>query len=392
MVTVVRSKGDAKEDKTADGEKVKVQVPTRPMRQFGMAMTMGPIAAIEVDSPAAKAGVRLGDVLKTVDGKPVVDLDPMKLPAQFHMLAGAEIVLGLLREGKPLELKIKLSPARNSQPDLPDSAVALNELGAAYYVLNTVAAVEPNGPATKAGIKPGDRLLSARFVPPSADEIETLRKKYGDNGVLVESETLPFSDDERNWPFFLLQLQACAPGTTVEFTWQRDQQELTGNASPVAARDWFDPDRGWLLEPKTMLVQAQDFGEAARMGGQNTLDSALAVYRLLKGLGTNRVSARMISGPIGIAKAAFAVARSGLGDFLLLLTFISANLAVINFLPIPVLDGGHMVLLAYEGIRGKPADERVQEVLTWIGLLLLLTLMIWAFGLDLGFFSRPGAH
>ena len=86
------------------------------------------------------------------------------------------------------------------------------------------------------------------------------------------------------------------------------------------------------------------------------------------------------------------VARLGLGNLLAFLTLLSANLAVINFLPIPVLDGGHMVLLAYEGIRGKPADERVQEALTWIGLLLLLTLMIWAFGLDLHFFSRPGAH
>ena len=61
-------------------------------------------------------------------------------------------------------------------------------------------------------------------------------------------------------------------------------------------------------------------------------------------------------------------ARQGLGSFLIFLTLLSANLAVINFLPIPVLDGGHIVLLLYEGIRGKPADERVQGILTWIGI------------------------
>jgi regulator of sigma E protease len=116
------------------------------------------------------------------------------------------------------------------------------------------------------------------------------------------------------------------------------------------------------------------------------------VYRLIHSVSTNKVSLRMVSGPVGIVKAALMYARSGLGTFLLFLTLLSTNLAVLNFLPIPVLDGGHMVLLLYEGIRGKPADERVQEVMTWIGLILLLTLMVWAFGLDLNFFSRPGAH
>ena len=77
---------------------------------------------------------------------------------------------------------------------------------------------------------------------------------------------------------------------------------------------------------------------------------------------------------------------------MIFLTLLSANLAVINFLPIPVLDGGHMVLLIYEGIRGKPADERVQEVLTWIGLIFILALTIFVFGLDLGWIPRPGAH
>jgi regulator of sigma E protease len=73
---------------------------------------------------------------------------------------------------------------------------------------------------------------------------------------------------------------------------------------------------------------------------------------------------------------------------LLFLTLLSANLAVINFLPIPVLDGGHFVFLAYEGIRGKPADERVQMVLSYIGLIFIVALMAWAFGLDFHWISR----
>ena len=63
---------------------------------------------------------------------------------------------------------------------------------------------------------------------------------------------------------------------------------------------------------------------------------------------------------------------------------------MINFLPIPLLDGGHMALLIYEGIRGKPADERVQEgSITWIGLIFILALTIFVFGLDLGWIPGP---
>jgi regulator of sigma E protease len=80
----------------------------------------------------------------------------------------------------------------------------------------------------------------------------------------------------------------------------------------------------------------------------------------------------------------------GPGNLLLFLTLLSANLAVLNFLPIPLLDGGHFVFLLYEGIRGKPADERVQEILTYIGLAFILGLMIFVLGLDFGLIPRPG--
>ena len=81
-------------------------------------------------------------------------------------------------------------------------------------------------------------------------------------------------------------------------------------------------------------------------------------------------------------------ADQGTAQLLLFLTLLSANLAVLNFLPIPLLDGGLMMFLIYEGIRGKPANERVQVVLTYIGLALILALMVWVLGLDFGLISR----
>jgi len=87
-------------------------------------------------------------------------------------------------------------------------------------------------------------------------------------------------------------------------------------------------------------------------------------------------------GPIGIIEWAINSADQGTAKLLLFLTLLSANLAVINSLPIPVLDGGHLALLVYEGVRGKPANEHVQTVLAYIGLILILALMFWVCGLD----------
>jgi len=119
-----------------------------------------------------------------------------------------------------------------------------------------------------------------------------------------------------------------------------------------------------------------------------TLDDVTFVFRSVKALGTNKVSLRKLAGPWTIIKMARGAADAGNAELLLFLTILSANLAVLNFLPIPVLDGGHFVLLAYEGIRGKPANETVQTLLAYIGLALIIALMIWVLGLDFNLISR----
>ncbi|KKK80755.1 hypothetical protein LCGC14_2820330, partial [marine sediment metagenome] len=134
-------------------------------------------------------------------------------------------------------------------------------------------------------------------------------------------------------------------------------------------------------------MQADSLGQAVALGGRETLDMLLMVYRFLQRLG-GQVSLFALGGPLTIASAAGSAASEGPAALLLFLTMLSANLAVINFLPIPLLDGGHMVLLSWEGIRGKPADERVQLVLTYIGLFFILGLMVWVLSLDFGLISR----
>ena len=211
-VTVARLKQSGpNEAKSEEEEKVRVTVPTSPMQQLGLIMEMGPIAAVQTQSPAADAGIQAGDVLKTIDDKPVAD--PLKLPDELHKRAGSEVTLGLQRDGKPLTVKVKLTlPPRYAPSAMPDSPVAISELGIAYFVLNSVAGVEPDGPAAEAGLKAGDRITQAKIIPPSKEQLAELRKKWHDDDLQPVDATLPFSDDERNWPYLSLVMQAFLPG------------------------------------------------------------------------------------------------------------------------------------------------------------------------------------
>ncbi len=396
-VTVARSRNAGAQVATqGETENVQVTVPTSPVKQFGLIMEMGPISAVQTQSPAAEAGIQAGDLLKTIDGKAVAD--PMRLPEELHSAflhgrAGAEIELGLERDGKTLTVKVKPSGSPRYAPAaMPDSPVAISELGIAYYVLSTVSHVGQGSPAAEAGLQAGDRITKATIVPPSKEQLDAINGKYHIDDLGQNEVTLPLSENERNWPCLMYILQGGLPGTMVDLTWRRGDKEMSHKIAPAADKDWFDSQRGFNLEPMLIVQRADSFSQALQMGVQETIAATSVVYRNLHSVGTNKISVRNFSGPLGIISLAVQQARLGLGNLLVFLTLLSANLAVINFLPIPLLDGGHMVLLLYEGIRGKPADERVQEILTWIGLILILSLMVFVFGLDLGWISRPGAH
>jgi regulator of sigma E protease len=178
------------------------------------------------------------------------------------------------------------------------------------------------------------------------------------------------------------------PGTRVELTFSREDQRQTVTLTPVEIADWFNPDRGLLFEPMTFHRKARSAAEAVAQGGRETLEDLTIVFRTVKKLGGGEISMRLMGGPVSIFWMAIQAADAGMAKFLLFLTLLSANLAVLNFLPIPVLDGGLFVLLVYEGIRGKPADERVQAALSYLGLILIIALMVWVFGLDLRLISR----
>lgn len=366
-------------------ESLEVVVPPNPMRRLGIEMTMGEIRAVEEDSPAAQAGIRPGDLLCGMviepEGATLPLGDPMTLPSRLRAFAGKTIELVVQREGQPNPSHVAVSLRRADwfeQPMAPGSPVSIPELGVAYRVLNRVAAVIPDSPAEKAGVKAGDVVRSAVILPP-----EPIPAEYVEYGQ--RKGELEFGEKQRNWPFLIHELQQLLPGTKVVLELDsKAKVELTVMDSP----DWFNPDRGFRLDSHRFIEGRDSWGSALRLGARETWESLTMVVGFIRKLADGSISVRGLGGPITIAGAAGRAASEGYAQLLLFLTVLGANLAVLNFLPIPMLDGGHMVFLLYEGIRGKPADERVQLALTYLGLAFLLGLMLLVFGLDLGLISR----
>jgi regulator of sigma E protease len=145
---------------------------------------------------------------------------------------------------------------------------------------------------------------------------------------------------------------------------------------------WPLTDRGIALMLDSRLQKADSPVDAVSIGLRRTYQMIVKTYLSIRSIVTGRVSALNLRGPISIAEAAFDIAGEGFSQFMFFLAIISVNLAVINFLPIPVLDGGHMVFLIYEKLRGRPATEQVRVALTYVGLLLILSLMAFVIYLD----------
>jgi regulator of sigma E protease len=387
-VTVERKEKDAAGRATGKVHRMTIPVEPQPLRDLGLVMRMGEITSVQAHSPAAKAGIQPGERIVDPAGP---DGDPMTLPDRLMSQAGKTIELKLERGKETKTHSVPLrEPEMVASSNFVNSPVEAAALGVTYRVLNTVERVIPGSPADKAGMKAGDVLVQAKVAPPSKEELKALGVEPMDDLADVGGEEVDFGDEKDcNWPLLYGALQDYIAGTTVELTYKRGKdQHTTKKMTPVASSKLHYRDRGFCFEVLTYGRKGCSLGEAVTLGGKETLDDVTVVFRSVKALGTNKVSLRKLAGPWMIIKMALRAADAGYAELLLFLTFLSANLAVINFLPIPVLDGGHFVLLAYEGIHGKPANEKVQIVLAYIGLALIITLMVWVCGLDFGLIPR----
>jgi regulator of sigma E protease len=361
---------------TPRAEMVTVTVPVSPVLAYGLEMEMGPIVAVQQNSAAEKAGFQVGDRILKIDGAPAGD--PMTLPDRLHDRAGESVTFTVRRADEPpREITITMpAPTTSEWPkvEVPNVPRAVSGLGVAYQVMNTVVAVEPGSPAAEAQIEPGDTIVKAELLLPEKNDDETEIEELVSRKPLV----VEFGDTAHNWPYLLAAAQ-WAPGAKLKLTLEEDREvEL----APVASTTWFNPERGFLLDPLLAERKADNLQQAFVLGGRETLDWTLQVYRFLQKLG-RQIPLTELGGPGAIVGTASAAADAGFSQFLIFLVMLSANLAVLNFLPIPMLDGGHMVFLILEAIRRKPVSEKVVLAFHYAGFLFIVTLMCFVLFLDI---------
>lgn len=376
-IEVTVRRGTAETTKADDAaEQVTTIIAPQPVVHFGMQLETGPISAVQQHSPAEAAGFQVGDQIVAIDGIPPGD--GMTLPDRLYQRAGEEIRFTLQQgDNEPREVTVTVpAPEDVEWPNtsVPRVPRAVEGLGIAYPMLNRVIAVEPGSPAEEAGIRVGDAIDQVTLVLPERPADDVARKLFD-----PKETTIVEFDEANNWVYLMGMAQRLPQGTKFKFM-LHDKREV--ELTPVAAEGWYDPDRGLLLDALTAERRADGLQQAVVMGWQETLRSTLQVYRFLQKLG-RQIPLTELGGPGTIVSTASAMASAGFSQFLIFLVILSANLAVLNFLPIPMLDGGHMVFLILEGIRRKPVSEKVVIAFHYAGFLFIVTLMCFVLFLDI---------
>lgn len=365
-------------------QQIEADLPAQARRWLGLVMTAGPISAVQANSPAA-GKLQAGDELVAIDGSPPGD--PLTLAQRLQELAGATVQVVVRRNGAELPpIEIALREVDRAEPCVTaGSAVSVNALGVAFPVLAVVAEIPADGPAAAVAATTAGAALQAGVA------IEQAVVRYPAAAVeaqLVagaESEPLAFGENKANWAFLMEELQQAPEGTSVALKLADGGEVVV----PLAVQEgFFQYDRGLIFRPQYVFVQAPSLAAAVPLGLHESRDAVLMVYKFLRRLTSGQVSWKATGSLISIFQGAKSSADRGLGELLIFLCMLSANLAVINFLPIPVLDGGHMVFLTIEGIRRKPVSERVVLAFHYAGFLFLMTLMIIVLLLDLNVIKR----
>ena len=225
-----------------------------------------------------------------------------------------------------------------------------------------ISGVEKDSPAEIAGLMKGDRIVAIDGVP--VDEWEELSQKIKGSGGKP------------------LHLQIRRGDEIISVTVQPSKRE---------GRTIFgEPKEDWVIGIGSQVtIEKGNPGLAVVRGVQQTFEysklTLLALYKMIVG----DVSPRNIGGPILIAQMAGQQAQEGLGTFLAFLAVLSINLGVLNLLPVPVLDGGHLVFFAVEAITRKPVSVKYREMAQQVGICILVLLMVYAFYNDIArFFEK----
>lgn len=357
-----------------------VTIAPRVMRTLGFAFSVGPIESLVHDGPAEKAGLKKGDRIVAVTG--LDNLSAIDLPAQVAKLDGTVHLTVQRGEGEQVEtLEFDVEPeavnATLAPFDSPTGKIALYPLGLAYYPEPIVSQSAVDS------LKPGDVISNVAVVWDGDTAPEALQDKM----LRPFISRLEDGWDTKEQPMLtsLIRLiQKLPVDTKLRVIAERPpEKQVVDTTVKVIVGDSYWPDRGIVYAPVRFTRYAGSTGEALALGLREGKWKLTEVAQFLRLLVTGKVSRNQVGGPLKIADIAASQAEQGWSPLLLFLTMLSMNLAILNFLPIPALDGGHMVFLIAEAVMGRPVDEQLQMKLTMGGVLALLSLMVFVFANDI---------
>jgi regulator of sigma E protease len=317
------------------------------------------ITVVSPDSPAGRTGLKTFDKVVTLDGQPIANYEELaeKLAARSDALRLE--VLRPLEQPAPggtlwTEKRLQLEVPAPAKPG--DYGIEASDL--------TLFAVQPGGAADQAGLKRGDRVLAVNGTPALSwgDEVDGALKAVG---------TLPVKIEVRRdgKPLTVTVIQHLRK--------DRDETGVQVDLPDLGA----SPDLNSFADGKYIRVR-YSIPDAARRAVLNTAGFVRAQTLGIARIVTGHISSRAIGGPLMIADVARKAAESGWRDLVVTMGAISVVLGLMNLIPVPVLDGFHVLTALIEAVRRRPLSVRFREVANMVGIALLLTLMLYAFRND----------
>ena len=304
------------------------------------------IGVVRDDSPAATAGFEVGDRVLTVNGLDVAtwgDVEDALIPLELREtgeVPPADVVVQ--REGMPRDLVL--------QPEFLASdgywSVGLEPWN------TTVGLVQKGGPAADLGLERGDRILSVDGEPVTS---------FGGIARIINDR----------------------PDRPIEIRWERDGQAMSGMVTPELKE--VEPGRsvGRIFMEPFYASEKVGLVESCRLGYVRTISTIEITVGVLRDFVRRKLGLDAVGGPLRICQAAGEMLRWSFAHLMYFIAFFSVNLFLLNLMPIPVLDGGHVLFLIVEVLRGgKPVPERLQAIATQMGLIILLLFMTFVVVLD----------
>lgn len=310
------------------------------------------VGEVTPQSIAAQSNISPGMELKSIDGIETPDWDSVRL-SLIGDIGNNQTTLGVSQFGASEVVEKKLDLTQwQFDPEKQDPVVALGIIPRGPQIESVLAEVQTNSAAQKAGLQAGDRI------------------------VKVDGQVLA------NWRVFAMQVRD-NPGKPIALEVERAGSPVTITLTPDSKSVGKGKEQGFAGVVPKVIPLPDEYKTIRQYGpfvafyeaGDKTWQLMKLTVNMLGKLITGDVKLNNLSGPISIAQGAGMSAEYGLVYYLMFLALISVNLGIVNLFPLPVLDGGHLVFLAIEKLKGGPVSERVQNFSYRIGAVLLVMVM-----------------